>query len=178
MANAPIITPETLRELIDYDPLTGELTWKRRDVSYFANRQSWKRWNNRFAGEPAMRAFDRGYRKGGVNSVQLSAHRVAWAIHYGKWPSMQIDHINGIRTDNRIENLRDVSQRENGLNTKLNSANTSGVMGVTWCKARQKWQAQIACIMIGRFETFEEAVAARKAAEREQGYHPNHGRPQ
>jgi hypothetical protein len=81
-----------------------------------------------------------------------------------------VDHINGNGLDNRKENLRIVSKRENAINCKMNKANTSGVMGVTFDKNRNKWRAFVIIHKkiknLGRFETFEEAVQARKDAEK------------
>lgn len=110
----------------------------------------------------------------------IYAHRAAWAISYGEWPKGDIDHINGDRADNRIANLRDVSRQENMRNAKRNRANRSGVVGVTWCRAARKWQAQIGisgkCKYLGIFSSRDDAVAARRAAERQYGFHENHGR--
>ena len=110
----------------------------------------------------------------------IFAHRVAFYLMEGRWPE-QIDHINGDRKDNRWANLREVTNRENALNSKKRSDNTSGVTGVYWAKHRQKWQVRIGtpenrCKHLGYFTNKDEAIAVRKAAEREQGYHENHGR--
>jgi hypothetical protein len=98
---------------------------------------------------------------------------------YGDEPQ-DIDHINGNRRDNRIANLRAVDRRENMRNARLRSNNTSGIVGVTFSRDRKKWVAQIndgKVRSLGRFDKFEDAVEARKAAERRAGFHPNHGRP-
>ena len=97
----------------------------------------------------------------------------------GEWVT-ELDHINGDRLDNRIENLRPVTRQENLKNQKRSIANTSGVTGVYWDRETGKWRALIRIggkvKTIGRFLSFEEAVMARKEAERKNGYHANHGR--
>lgn len=84
-----------------------------------------------------------------------------------------IDHINGNKLDNRKENLRFCTHQQNMCNTKLRADNNSGVKGVYWCNTRMKWNVQIAykkkTIALGRFTSFEDAVAARLKAE--QKYH-------
>lgn len=95
-------------------------------------------------------------------------------------PQEQIDHINHIRTDNRIVNLRKASNTENSRNASIGSNNTSGAVGVWFEKRRNAWVAEIKVdrrkIHIGQFDTFDAAVAARKAAEVEFGFHENHGK--
>ena len=108
------------------------------------------------------------------------SHRIAWFLYYGEWPKGKIDHINHDSTDNRIQNLRDVSQSENLRNSKKSIKNTSGVTGVSKSSTPGKWCAWIGDkskrISLGTFKTFEEAVAARKQAEIDLGYHYNHGK--
>lgn len=106
------------------------------------------------------------------------AHRIIWKWLYGDEPKF-IDHINQNRQDNRVENLRAVSKSENCRNTSIGKRNTSGHLGVQWDTRRKCWRAEIKVnkknIHLGRFTTKEEAVQARKTAEREHGFHPNHG---
>ncbi|UWQ30244.1 HNH endonuclease [Leisingera sp. M523] len=176
------ITPEILRELLDYDSNTGLLTWKPRKLKWFANEQVWKAWNTKYAGERAFKskavASDR--LTGGVLSYRFYASRVAWAIFYGSWPTHAIDHINGDETDDRIGNLRDVPQGDNCRNASRRKDNTSGVCGVSWSKASGKWQVSISVNKqnrhVGTFERKADAIAARRDAEREHGFHKNHGR--
>lgn len=95
-------------------------------------------------------------------------------------PDEQIDHINHVRTDNRIVNLRKASNTENSRNASIGSNNTSGALGVWFEKRRNAWVAEIKVdrrkIHIGQFDAFEDAVAARKAAEVKYGFHENHGK--
>lgn len=76
-----------------------------------------------------------------INKVNYKAHRLAWLYVYGEFPNSNLDHINGIRTDNRIENLRVCSDLENARNTGLRSDNTSGYKGVSYFKETNKWRA-------------------------------------
>ena len=119
-----------------------------------------------------------GYLRVKINNVAFRVHRVIWLITYGQWPEGQIDHINGVRDDNRIENLRAVSVTGNQQNQHVRVDNTSGVTGVL--SDRGGWTAKIRAngkrLHLGRFKTLEEATAARKAAELLYGFHPNHGR--
>jgi hypothetical protein len=107
------------------------------------------------------------------------AHRLIWKMQTGEEPSI-LDHINGVRNDNRWVNLRSVSDRENSQNRAISTLNTSGVTGVHWHKVNKKWTARIKIkgrwLHIGGFHDFDEAVNARKAAERKYGFHPNHGK--
>lgn len=123
----------------------------------------------------------KGYRLIGINGVLYQAHRVAFAYHKGRWPTDQIDHINGIRDDNRIENLREVGHLENHRNKKMPTTNTSGLCGVMWIRDRCKWRADIFFskrkpVYLGTFDNLLDAAAARKSAELKFGFHENHGR--
>jgi hypothetical protein len=118
---------------------------------------------------------DIGYRKVYLDGGTYYTHRLIWKLLYGEDP-VEIDHINGSPSDNRITNLRSVSRLENARNMKKMPSNTSGVTGVFWIKDRSKWRVSISQKILGEFNKFEDAVAARKQAEEEYGYHPNHGR--
>jgi len=122
---------------------------------------------------------------GGYLHVQYSPHlyrlhRLIWLLYYGEWPKHEIDHQNGVRTDNRIENLRDVTRIENMKNHKISSLNKTGVIGVFWHSSHKRWVAKVfsgkKCIFLYRGLDFFEAVCARKTAEIEYNFHPNHGR--
>lgn len=176
-----MIDIKTLRELIAYDACTGKLTWLPRDLMFCKNDHQANAWNAKHAGTEAGVATDtHGYKAITVFNKRYLVHRLIWAIHYGVWPSGQIDHINGDRSDNRIENLRDVSQSQNQKNAKRRSDNKSGVPGVSWHARYAKWQAAISndgkrkCL--GYFKNLDEAVQIRRAAELSLGYHENHGR--
>ncbi len=103
---------------------------------------------------------------------KLLAHRVAFFLyhgHYPVWPN-SVDHINHDGCDNRIENLREVTAKEQAMNTRLSKSNTSGVKGVSFLKDRNKWRASANIdgkkTNLGTFATMNEAVAARLKVEK------------
>lgn len=122
------------------------------------------------------------YKKVWIDGKNQYLHRVLWEEANGPIPEgMQIDHINGDRYDNRLENLRVVTRQENMRNARRSCSNTSGVTGVSWNKRDQKWQAKIyddngKQVHLGFHANLDDAVAARKEAEERLGYHANHGR--
>jgi hypothetical protein len=138
-------------------------------------------WKTRSAGKEALTATgSHGYRCGPVLSNLLLAHRVIWALQTGEWPQQHIDHINGDKQDNRWENLRCVSRRSNMRNRKLSSNNSSGCHGVSRVSKGEGWRARIHTAagekLLGVYDDRNDAIAARKAAEKLYGYHENHGR--
>lgn len=174
-----------LRKMLKYDCGEGVLTWLERPVETFSPSATRTAdhvaalWNARHAGKPALcTKHPNGYLQGRVDGRNFLASRVAWALYHGEWPEQFIDHINGCRSDDRIANLRQVDKIGNGRNQKTNKLNTSGCMGVR--KRRSRWQARIGVrgkdVNLGYFDTYEEAVAVRKEAERQYGFHDNHGR--
>lgn len=180
-AVAKEIDIDLLRLLLSYDPVTGHFLWQPRPRDMFVRQNEFDNWNKYKAGTTAFyKPNRRGYVNGHILGQCYRAHRIAWAMTYGQWPSRQIDHINGDRSDNRIQNLRDVAHQTNGQNQKKPVTNTSGVCGVCWHRGARKWQARIRVndrhIYLGVFDSMEEAVRVRKIAEREYGFHPNHGR--
>ena len=120
-----------------------------------------------------------GYLQAGIDGKNYQLHRIVWLAYYGRWPIDQIDHINGIRDDNRISNFREVDDSENRKNQRISKANTSGSIGVGWHSQRNKWRAYIKLNgkneHFGLFEFKKSAIAARKLAEQKYGFHENHG---
>ena len=177
------IPVEVLLRLLAYDRETGGLTWRVRAESEFVSARYPARaaasWNKRHAGKPAFTCRVKGYLVGAIKRVSVKAHRVAWAIQTGAWPAAEIDHINGVRDDNRISNLRCVEQRENAKNRRLRADNRSGINGVH--SEGRLWRANISVggklKNLGRFKTLDAAAAARAAAETLHGFHTNHGKP-
>ena len=176
MAEKITIDIEVLRQLVAYNPATGLLTWLSRPLTLFPDDRSGKVWNTRYAGKEALPALVFGYKTGTICGFKCSAHRVAWALHFGNWPDGDIDHINGVKTDNRICNLRVVTNAQNRRNMKRYDRNKSGVTGVSWYEPSRRWLVRLSKKYIGYYATFEEAVAVRKELERSAGYHENHGR--
>ena len=122
-----------------------------------------------------------GYIRIRYKGKYVYAHRVAAMLTYGDLPEKtQIDHINHIRSDNRLENLRITDHENNGRNVSMMRTNTTGVTGVTFDKDRNKYKAQIYVDKknknLGVYDTLEEAAMVRKSAEFLYGYHPNHGK--
>jgi hypothetical protein len=171
-----------LAELFEYDGGTGILAWLPRQEASFPSARAAKVWNTRFAGKPAGSIVSGSeYLSVNIGPSRFKAHVVAWIIHYGQAPSADIDHINGLRRDNRIANMRAVSRSGNMRNTAISPRNTSGVVGVSWNKPANKWQATVRDNdgkrkSLGYFSDLGEAANARKSAERLFGYHANHGR--
>ncbi len=166
--NEELITQTELKRLFKYDQLTGDFT---RLVSVGYSK----------AGSVAGSFIKAtGYHTIKIAGKSYQAHRLVWLYMVGKWPTNSIDHINGIKTDNRFSNLRDVSHQENHKNQRTHSNNTSGFTGVFWHKGANKWGAQIRVsgkgLYLGLFEELEDAITARKAANLKYGFHINHGR--
>lgn len=160
MLNDHIIV-EWAQQLFAYDPETGVVVWK---VDR-GNRGRIK------AGTRAGSKCTTGYREIRVNRRPVMEHRVAWFLYHGFLPPCQLDHINRVRDDNRICNLRLALENahHNNQNRAVGKNSSSGVKGVMWYPCRNKWIVRIKVkgrsIYIGLFEKFDDAVAARKAAE-------------
>lgn len=162
-----ILTQDYLQSILEYNPDTGVFTWRVR------------RGRNCPAGKVAGRIATGGYRQIGINGRLYLAHRIAWLITHGRWPADQIDHINRVRDDNRLINLREATRTENQRNQSLYKNNTSGLCGVGWYKPTGKWMAHISIDgklkNLGYFDNLFDAGCARKSAEIEYSFHPNHG---
>ena len=174
------ITPEIVRELLDYDPETGALTWREREEKWFKTGRAYSTWNSRYAGKSALSSNSgQGYLRGRILGHFRFAHRVAYAHFHGAWPSQEIDHINQDRSDNRIKNLREVSHSQNMRNQSRRSDNTSGYCGVHRDKKRGGWEARITIkgryTHLGYFDSKTAAINARKEAELKYGYSDRHG---
>lgn len=146
-----LLDVKTISDFLDYNPESGVFVWKvktrARNIGDVAGNTNW-----------------RGYTSIWINGEQYYAHRMAWAICNGAWPSCDIDHINEDKSDNRICNLRIASRSQNMFNRGKNKNNTSGFKGVSFCKDTGRWMAQMSIygksLKIGRFDTKEEASRA------------------
>lgn len=144
------VTAERLRELLDYNPATGIFKWRltcatrRKGLVAGSRHRGWY-W--------VIRVDKRGY----------LAHRLAWLYVNGRWPVDQIDHVNGIRFDNRIVNLREATSSQNRQNRKPKVAGLRGIQ-----KSYKKWRARInvngKCLWLGSFSTQEAAASAYREA--------------
>lgn len=155
-----MITIERLKEVLRYDATSGRLTWLRRISPRL-----------RVGGDAGSIA--NGYVRITIDGKSYMAHRLAWLYAYGAWPRQYIDHINGNRTDNRLFNLRDVSQTTNALNRCGPSKNNKiGYLGVCWMGGTNNaWTARISCNgkkkHLGYFKTPELAHQAYQKAKAE-----------
>lgn len=154
-------------KLFKYNPETGIVT---RKIS---------RSNRTKKGQIVGSKNKGGYLQIFIGNDQYLLHRVVWCIAYKESPKGYIDHINGVRTDNRLSNLRVVTKDENARNVKRRCTNNSGITGVHRNNENKNWRARIyknkKCIELGSFLDKFEAICARKSAEIRYGYHKNHG---
>jgi hypothetical protein len=152
------VTIDQLQELLDYDPETGDLRWK--------PRAGQNAWNAKHARTAAMNTkHSEGYLIGKITGRRVYAHRVAFAIHHGRWPAGLIDHINGDRTDNRADNLREVDLSENAKNRRA-GLRQSGHAGIWWIEGAQRWRVvhrhNKRRYNIGSYATLDEAIEAMR----------------
>jgi len=149
------VTPERLRELLDYNPETGVFTWK-----------AARRWGR--AGTVAGSPNGNGYVRIWIDGDRYVAHRLAYLHVHGVWPPVDLDHEKGARSDNRIAHLRPATKSQNSANAKRRWDNTSGFKGVHWAAKRRRWQALITVnrehIFLGEYRDVADAHAAYAAA--------------
>jgi len=174
------LTRAVVCELLTYDPGNGILRWKKRSSRWFMSKRICASWNARFAGKLAFCRVDSnsGRLSGTMLGGTYYAHRIIWLYMVGKWPRPEIDHEDHNAGNNRWQNLRQVTHKENHKNKPRRVDNTSGVTGVV-TTATGKFRAQIGVDgkikYLGQFRTIEAATSARKRAERQNGFHHKHG---
>lgn len=156
-----------LNKLFKYNPETGNL-YRKISVSY-----------NTRIGDKVGCPNNKGYSLVRIYGALYKVHRIIWKMCHGVDPE-QIDHIDGNTSNNRIKNLRSVTQKKNNKNKKRCKDNASGHIGVSWYDQTNKWCAQIGVdkkrIHLGYFSNKDEAIKVRKEAEIKHGFHENHGR--
>ena len=172
------LTQEYLKKVLDYNPESGVFTRKWRPRSHYQTKRSWKTMNARYAGKEAGNIDNMGYVVIGIDGVKYRAHRLAFLYMRGSFPRFT-DHINHDKSDNRWENLRDVTPQDNSRNATRQKRNKSGFTGVRYLDKEGKWYSYIILdgIMksLGIFRNKDEAIAARKKANINYGFHENHG---
>jgi len=149
-------TQQELKELFDYDPKTGIVTRKVR------------RGNRTKVGEVVGSKDGAGYLNVWFNGHHYQLQRIIWCMVHGYFPEHGIDHENRVKYDNKLSNLRELTQSCNMHNTKIRINNVSGVTGVCFDNTRKKWLVQLkreSCKFLYRCEDFKEAVCIRLALE-------------
>jgi len=154
-SQASMLTQLDVHQVLSYNPETGEFTW----VQPAAARMK--------PGDRAGYAKPNGYRYIKIGSKAYSEHRLAWLYMFGDWPAAEIDHVNQNRSDNRLENLREATHKQNAENRKARTGSLSGFRGVAYSGG--KWTATIMHFgqqkMLGQFDDIELAKQARLKAE-------------
>jgi hypothetical protein len=157
-ANEAALSHDVLLALLHYDPITGLFTWRVSRSGVKAGRRAGCRDTN-------------GYVRLGVCGRFYLAHRLAWFYMTGKWPADQVDHEDGVRSNNVWTNLREATNSEQKQNRAPRSSSKSGLLGVTWEKGRNKWRVSImrdgVSKFIGHFTDPMQAAAAYAKAKAE-----------
>lgn len=161
-----MLTHERLKQALWLDPESGRFFWneKVRGIKIGTEAGS----------------FDaHGYGQIRIDRQIYKEHRLVWFYVTGQWPAGQIDHVNHQRRDNRFENLREVDNAGNHKNRPMQRNNTSGFVGVSFCRRIRMYSAYITSegrrINLGNFKSLDDAVAARVEANKSFGFHENHG---
>jgi len=163
--NRLCLTKDEVEKYLTYSPKTGIFHWKVWKSGWCDN--DGRVWPGKVAGDVACH----GYRRICVNYERRLAHHLAYLLMTGSFPpkNIQVDHINGDRSDNRWCNLRLVTNSENQMNSKRRYDNTSGFKGVSFCNVTGRWFAYInknkLRYDLGRYDEIGDAIAARKSAE-------------
>lgn len=178
-----MITQNQLKQLFSYDPVRGDLVWKDRPAEDFTSDRAYRMFRAKYAGKTAGSFDAYGYKIIRFKDKPYKAHRLIWCFVFGEfppYPEFEIDHVNGDRADNRIQNLRKCTKSMNQRNGSMHVNNKSGVNGVHWVVRDNVWRATIVAggtrKFIGNFKSLNEAASARLREEAELGFHPGHGK--
>lgn len=160
------ITHNELKEYLSYDELTGHVTWIKKPSK------------NIYIGTRAGYDTDTGYRIVTFKGKKIPEHRLIWCLVYGAFPKHEIDHINQIRDDNRLANLREVTRSENMRNRTRKDSRLDEI-GIWYCKRRKRYIAEITLnkkkVWQKSFKDIDLAIQERKTKALELGFHDNHG---
>jgi len=171
----PLPSQQYLRECFDYDEQSGVLTWKERPRHHFNRDQDHKWWNGRYAGKTAG-GVSGGYANVEIERTNYKVHRIAYKWATGLEPVM-LDHIDGVRDNNALSNLRPATNTINQRNVVMRKNNTSGITGVS--RQNGRWIANITVDRkqkyLGYYDKLDDAIAARRDAEAKYGFDPYHG---
>ena len=157
---------DDINKYVSYDPETGLFYRKKPSVSGSV-------------GDSISQKNNHGYGIIYINGLYYMAHRIAWKIVFKEPGKMQIDHINHIRNDNRIENLRLVTAKENQKNISISKRSKTGFVGVLWRESAKSFRSHIMIdnkeIHLEYSKTLIDAVIKRMKANEKYGFHKNHG---
>lgn len=178
------ISQKTVRSLLDYNPETGILKWKKRNLSLFPTKRHALTWNTKNVGKRAgsisiNKKTGYKHRKIAIFGKRYIEHRIIWLIMKGHPVPDEIDHINQDATDNRWSNMRASNHSLNGRNSTKKSTNTSGITGVYWHKRAGKWLAY--CTLDGKYNylglhaDIKDAERAVKQFRKDNGFYDAHG---
>lgn len=175
---------EYLEQCFEFEESSGSLIWKKRPPEHFAKKSSANVFNARMAGQIAgcvlKTRTGKKYMVVKINYCLYYAHRVIFKLLNGVDPEI-VDHLDGDGTNNLPQNLRSCQTKDNAKNTRLRITNSSGCMGVSWSEKKGKWRSYITLDgkqkYLGNHLNYSDAVEARKRAEIEYKFHPNHGLP-
>lgn len=161
-----MLTLERLKEALWYDEESGRFFWNTKIKGIII-------------GSEAGSNDAHGYGQIRLDGKVYKEHRLVWLYVTGRWPEGQIDHINHERRDNRFHNLREVDNAGNHTNRPMQRNNTTGVVGVSYCKRIDRYEAYITIDgkrkNLGHYKTLAQAREVREAANIQYGFHPNHG---
>lgn len=175
----PRASAETARAMFGYNQKTGDLLWKPRLREHSPSEAAWSNWNGRWASKPVGCVDTKGYLTTNFCGRSVRVHRIILLMHTGEFPKV-VDHIDGDKLNNRLDNLRVATPSQNQHNQGTPSTNRSGVKGVWFVPRTGKWASQIRVDgvrhTVGSFETLHEATeAVRAAREKFHGEFANHG---